>query len=450
MGKLFGTDGIRGDANRFPITPEIAVNLGRAVAVLFGRFSKDSKIVIGRDTRISGQMLEYALGAGICSAGTDVHLIGVLPTPGIAFMTRFMKARAGIVVTASHNPYSDNGIKIFDSNGYKLFDPKEAEVEKLMLTKELAINCVGLRNIGRIFKNKDSEDSYAGFLKNVVSEPCLFKGIKIVTDCANGAVCKIAPRLFSDLGADVIPVFVDPNGKNINANCGSEHNEALKTKVLENGADVGLGFDGDGDRLIAVDEKANVLNGDHLLLILAGFMKKQGTLQNNRVVSTIMSNMGFRVALKTMGIEHEISDVGDRYVMEKMIATKAMLGGEDSGHVILPEHHTTGDGMLTAIKLIMAMISESKPLSELGSLMTMFPRCLEAVEVRCRPDLHTIPELEEAIKRIELNLGKQGRALVRYSGTQPFCRVMTECSDIDKAKEYCGELVDLINDKIGS
>ncbi len=449
MGKLFGTDGIRGVANEYPMTSEMAVSIGRAVAFFFKENKNRSKIIIGKDTRISGNMLEYALVSGICSMGADAYLAGTLPTPGVAFMTSSTDASAGIVISASHNPFYDNGIKIFKQDGYKLSDEKEVEIEELVLDDKLVSMCRSVRETGRVYEIDDAGKRYADFLKCTLPKTFSFKGMKIVIDCSNGATYRTAPEIFADLGADVESIFINPDGKNINENCGSQHPEALVKKVVEKGADVGLAFDGDGDRLIAVDENGNVLTGDHILAICAKVMKQKGRLKNNVVVSTVMSNMGLKAALKDMGIEHVMSNVGDCYVLEKMIFSGSVLGGEDSGHMIFLDYHTTGDGILAALRLIEAMKEESKTLSELGKVMTVFPQVLMNVEVKSKPDIQTVPGINDAIKSVEASLGEKGRVLVRYSGTQPVCRIMVEGPTKGDTQRYCQQIADVVQDELG-
>jgi phosphoglucosamine mutase len=449
MGKLFGTDGIRGVANQYPMTPEMSVTIGRAVAAIFKGDDKQSKIVIGKDTRISGDMLEYALISGICSMGVDAYLTGILPTPGVAFMTSSIGANAGIVISASHNPYYDNGIKIFKGNGYKLSDEEESQIEKLIFDKSIASSPKSVRDTGRVYEIDDAGSAYGNFLKQTVTENFYFKDIKIVMDCSNGATFEVAPAIFTELGAKVTTLYVTPDGKNINDNCGSQHPENLKKAVVKNGAHIGLAFDGDGDRLIAVDEKGIVATGDQILAVCAKFMKKKGLLKGNRVVSTVMSNMGLGQALKKMGIKHMTTAVGDRYVMEKMVSSGAILGGEDSGHMIFLNYHTTGDGILSALRLIEAMKEESKPLSDLCKIMTIFPQILINVNVARKPDLKNIPDIKDAIKSVETVLGKKGRVVVRYSGTQQICRVMVEGPTIEKTRKYCRQVADIVNETLG-
>ena len=450
MGTLFGTDGIRGVANEYPITPEIAMKIGKAVASIFNEHNKDrSKIVVGKDTRISGDMLENAITSGVCALGADVFLTGILPTPGIAYLTASTGASAGIVISASHNPFYDNGIKIFKGDGFKLSDEKEAKIEQLVLNENLALSTKAIQDTGRVHAIVDSGTSYANFLKQSVPKKNYFKGVKIVMDCSNGATFDVAPNILSILGADVEALFVRPDGKNINDNCGSQNPEMLRKTVMNKGADIGLAFDGDGDRLVAVDEAGGIATGDQIIAICARYMKKNNTLKGNCVVSTVMSNMGLRLSLKKMGIKHIQSNVGDRRVVEKMFSSGAVLGGEDSGHMIFLNHHTTGDGILTALKLIEIMQAESKPLSELRKIMTVFPQVLLNVEVSHKPDIETVPEIEAAISSVERRLGDEGRVLVRYSGTEPLCRVMVEGPSKDITTIYCQELADVITKNIG-
>jgi phosphoglucosamine mutase len=449
MGKLFGTDGIRGVANQYPMTPEMAVTIGRAVAAIFKNDFKQSKIVMGKDTRISGDMLEYALVSGICSMGVNACLAGILPTPGVAFITSSTGANAGIVISASHNPYYDNGIKIFKNNGYKLSDEEEDEIEQLVFNKSIVSSPKSVRDTGRVYQIEDAAITYGNFLKRTVPENYYFKDLKIVIDCSNGATFEVAPAIFTELGAKVKTLYSNPDGKNINDNCGSQHPENLKKSVIKNGADIGFAFDGDGDRLIAVDEKGTVATGDQILAVCARFMKQKGLLKGNQVVSTLMSNMGLGQALQEMGIKHMTAKIGDRYVMEKMVSSGAILGGEDSGHMIFLNYHTTGDGILAALRLIEAMKEESKPLSELCKIMTVFPQVLINVDVANKPDLKNVPDIKDAIKSVETVLGKKGRVVVRYSGTQQICRVMVEGPTINETRKYCRQLADIVKLTLG-
>ncbi len=450
MNKLFGTDGIRGIANEYPMTSELAMKVGKAVASIFKEHNNDrSKIVIGKDTRLSGDMLEHAIASGVCAMGVDVYLTGILPTPGIAYLTASTGANAGIVISASHNPYYDNGIKIFKGDGFKPSDEKEAEIEQLVLKENLDLSIKTVQDTGRVHVIADSGKSYANFLKHTVPGKNTFKGLKIVVDCSNGATFNVAPELLTMLGADVDALFIHPDGKNINDNCGSQHPEVLRKNVVNKGADIGLAFDGDGDRLVAVDEKGGIVTGDQIIAICARNMKQTKALKGNCVVSTVMSNLGLRLSLKEMGITHIESKVGDRHVVEKMMSSGAVLGGEDSGHMIFLDHHTTGDGILTALRLIEIIQAESKPLSELRKIMTVLPQALINVEVSHKPDIETESEIKNAIISMERRLGNEGRVLVRYSGTEPLCRVMVEGPSIDKTRIYCQELADVIKNTLG-
>ncbi len=449
MGKLFGTDGIRGRANDYPMTAEMAVRVGRSVTAILKGPGAHPKIIVGRDTRISGDMLEAAVVAGVCSAGGNALLAGVIPTPGIAFLTSSLGAAAGIVVSASHNPYHDNGIKIFNRDGFKLSDATETEIERRILADDIASRSQDVPETGTTHSIEDALRRYKAFLKGALPDKRPLSGLNVVLDCANGATCRVAPEVFVELGAEINCIGIQPDGTNINDRCGSEHPQDLIASVLESQADVGLAFDGDGDRLIAVDETGAILSGDNILAICAKAMHQKGTLRNNIVVSTVMSNMGLGAALKQMGIAHKRSAVGDRQVMQKMVATGAVLGGEDSGHMIFGDCHTTGDGILTALRLLEAMQSEGRVLSDLKRIMKTFPQVLINVAVREKPEIEKIPEIVAAIQSVEAQLGKRGRVLVRYSGTQPLCRVMVEGPVEAETKRYCKQLSELINNKIG-
>jgi phosphoglucosamine mutase len=355
-----------------------------------------------------------------------------------------------MVISASHNPFYDNGIKIFDGNGDKLSDDFETRIEKAVFDDQKIDDSYDVREIGRVIKLDDAPQRYRKFLTRTLSEKTLFKGLKIVLDCSNGATYQVAPELFAELGAEVEPLSIQPDGKNINTACGSEHPELLAKRVIESNADIGLAFDGDGDRLIAVDENGQIITGDRILAICAKVLKQKGELKNNLVVSTVMSNLGLRKALTELGIEHIMTRVGDRYVLQKMHASGASIGGEDSGHMIFLDDHTTGDGILSALKLIDAMQTESKPLSELANIMTVFPQSLINVDVKSKPDLQSIPQVAEAIASVEEALGEEGRVLVRYSGTQPLCRIMVEGPSEGETRRFCHQIADIIKDKIGS
>jgi phosphoglucosamine mutase len=447
MVKLFGTDGIRGEANQSPITVETALKVGRAVAAYFNARQGCDRIFIGRDTRLSGDMLEHALAAGICGAGLDVLTAGVVPTPAVAYLVSQNENTAGIVISASHNPWYDNGIKVFGPGGRKLADEVETAIEELVAAAEQP---TAGRHTGRVRPVPASAASYIGFLCNAVSDQNLLAGLSVVIDCANGAATDIAPQVFKQLGAELTVLHSAPDGYNINADCGSEHPAGLIRAVREVKADIGLAFDGDADRLIAVDEQGRVVTGDQLIALCAVHYKQNDTLEENCVVTTVMSNIGLKRALADLDITHAEAGVGDRLVMEKMVATGAVVGGENSGHMIFRDVHTTGDGILSALKVLTAMRQAAAPLSELAAVMEVFPQELVAVAVRHKPDLDSLPEVMQAIQAVESKLGDTGRVLVRYSGTQPVCRVMVEGPEQSVTAGYCREIAATVKGCIGA
>jgi len=449
MGKLFGTDGIRGEANRPPMDANMAFSVGQAVTHLLKKADHRVRVIIGKDTRISGYMLESSLEAGITSMGGNPYLVGVLPTPGIAFITESMRADAGIVISASHNPYQDNGIKIFSGNGFKLSDEQEEVIESLILNGKLPEMVPPAKEMGRARRIEDVLGRYIVFLKNTFPRELSMEGLKMVIDTANGATYKVAPEAFIELGADVDIIHNHPDGLNINDNCGSQYTQDLEKRVKETGAIIGLAFDGDGDRLIVVDEKGCSVTGDQILIICAKMLKDQQMLKNDLLVSTVMSNLGLRIACKKYGFKYHASKVGDRYVLEDMQRLGAVIGGEESGHVIFLNHHTTGDGILAAMQLIASMIKEEKPLSELAEMMDVYPQKLINVEVKSKPEISTVPQLVEAIKQVETELGDQGRVLVRYSGTQNACRVMVEGPGDELTDKYCKQIADVVKSTLG-
>ena len=449
MGKLFGTDGIRGEANRYPMTAEIAFKVGQTVAYLFKRNSHRARVIIGKDTRISGYMLESSLEAGITSMGGDPYLVGVLPTPGIAFITQSMRADAGIVISASHNPYQDNGLKIFGADGFKLTDAQENDIEDLIFGDNLNDFLPPAKAMGKALRINDIHGQYIVFLKNSFPRDLSMEGMKMVLDTSNGATYQVAPDAFDELGADVEVIHNTPNGININDGCGSQHTQDLKKRVIESGAAIGLAFDGDGDRLIAVDERGNEITGDQLLIICAYILKKEGRLKNDLLVSTVMSNLGLRVACKKYGFKHHASNIGDRYVLADMLRLGAIIGGEDAGHMIFLEHHKTGDGIIAAMQLIAAIIKEGKPLSELARLMDVFPQKLINIDVKNKPEISDIPKIMQIIRQVESALGEEGRVLVRYSGTQNMCRIMVEGPSHDLTEKYCRQIADVVKSEIG-
>ena len=454
MPKLFGTDGVRDMANMGKMTAEQALEVGRALAYVCKEYHKNKgtrpRIVIGKDTRLSGYMLETALTAGVTSVGVDVLLLGPLPTPGVAFITHDMRADAGIVISASHNPYHDNGIKIFGRTGYKLPDTEEEQMEKLINSHKLREFRSTADDIGKAKRIDDAIGRYIVFCKNTFPVGMTLDGMKVALDCANGAAYKAAPVIFSELGAEVAAIHVSPNGMNINDNCGSQYTDDLKAEVLRTGAEVGLAFDGDADRLIVIDEQGNELSGDQIIAICARAMKQRGQLKNNKVVATVMSNFGFFEAMKELGIDVEVTQVGDRYVLKKMLEDDAMLGGEASGHVIFHDHHSTGDGVIAALQLLSIMRDTGKSLSELAGIMRIFPQKLINIDVNQKPPIEEIDGLGEAIQKAEEELGDKGRVLIRYSGTQYMCRVMVE-GPADAITDRIAEtLADVVRKAIGA
>ena len=449
MGNLFGTDGIRGEANCYPMNAETAFKVGQTVAHLFRRNSHRARVVIGKDTRISGYMLESSLEAGITSMGGDPYLVGVLPTPGIAFITQSMRADAGIVISASHNPYQDNGLKIFGADGFKLNEAQEKEIEDMILGNKLNNLLPKAKDMGKATRINDIHGRYIVFLKNSFPRDLSMEGMKIVLDTSNGATYRIAPDAFYELGANIEVIHNTPNGFNINDGCGSQHTKDLKKAVIKSKAAIGLAFDGDGDRLIALDEKGNEITGDQILVICANILKKEGSLKNNLLVSTVMSNLGLRVACKKYGFKHHASKIGDRYVLADMLRLGAIIGGEDAGHIIFLDHHKTGDGIIAAIQLIAAMLKENKPLSELAKRMDVFPQKLINIDVKNKPEISKIPRIKEIIRQVERALGEEGRVLVRYSGTQNMCRIMVEGPSSDATEKYCRQIADVVKSEIG-
>jgi len=449
VGRLFGTDGIRGEANRYPVDAAVALAVGQAITYVLRKKRHTTRVIIGKDTRISGYMLESALESGVTSMGGVPYLVGVLPTPGIAVITEGMRADAGLVISASHNPYQDNGIKIFSGSGYKLSDAQEQRIEDLVLSGKLPEMVPPPRDMGRAYRLHDVNGRYIVFLKNTFPRKLSLEGMKIAIDVANGATYKVAPETLTELGADLTVIHNNPDGFNINDNCGSQYTADLRRTVLENGCAVGLAFDGDGDRLIAIDEQGREITGDQILMICAKQMKDEGRLANDLVVSTVMSNLGLAVACKRHGFKHHASQVGDRYVLEDMRRMGAVIGGEDSGHMIFLEHHTTGDGILTALQLLAAMLKSGKPLSELAKLMDVYPQKLINVDVKSKPDLDTVPSIVEVIAQVEAELKDEGRLLVRYSGTQSMCRIMVEGPTDEITDKYCRQVADVVRTALG-
>jgi len=450
MKKLFGTDGVRGVANVYPMTTEMAMQLGRAAAYIFkGGGKRRHRIVIGKDTRLSGYMLENALVAGICSMGVDVLQVGPLPTPGIANITSSMRADAGVVISASHNAFQDNGIKFFSADGFKLPDELEMKIETLIESKKIDALRPTATEVGKAYRIEDAAGRYIVFLKNTFPQEMDLSGLKIVLDCANGAAYKVAPAVFAELGAEVIPYGVSPNGTNINAGCGSTCPSVISEAVKIHRADIGIALDGDADRVIVCDEFGNEVDGDHIMAICATDMLKRKLLKKKTLVATVMSNMGLDIALRKAGGKIIKTDVGDRYVVEAMRAGGYNLGGEQSGHMIFLDYSTTGDGILSALQLLAVMRREGKTISELAEIMIPLPQVLCNTRVREKVDIYSIGEIAAKIKDVENKLGHDGRVLIRYSGTEPLLRVMIEGQDKYEITSWANEICDLVKKNIG-
>ncbi len=440
MARLFGTDGVRGVANR-DLTPDLAFKLGRAGAYVMAG-SGGGRMVVGRDTRVSGDMLQAALSAGICSAGVDVLNADIIPTPAVALLTRSLGANGGVVISASHNPVEDNGIKFFGPSGFKLSDDKERLIEEMLADPNHEVPTPVGAGVGRINKLPDADDRYIALLKQTINVD--LKGLKVVVDCANGAAYRVAPRVLAELGADVVPVFNTPDGVNINSGCGSTHPDDLRQTVISAGAHLGLAHDGDADRLIAVDHRGELVDGDQIMVMCARHLKAQGRLPRNTVVVTVMSNMGLHIAMREAGIEVAQTAVGDRYVLEELLRTGAAFGGEQSGHILYLDHSPTGDGILSALQLLAVVRSTGRSLAELAAQMERLPQLLENVKVADKHRVMSSPELARAIKETEKRLDGQGRVLVRPSGTESLVRVMAECRDEGQMRQVVSELVELV------
>jgi phosphoglucosamine mutase len=449
MKKLFGTDGVRGVANVYPMTTEMAMQIGRAAAYIFKNGRRRHRVVIGKDTRLSGYMIENALSAGICSMGVDVLLVGPLPTPGIANITSSMRADAGVVISASHNPFQDNGIKFFSSDGFKLPDEMELRIEELIFSKKIDSLRPIATEVGKAYRIDDAVGRYVVFLKSTFPKDLDLSGVKIVLDCANGAAYKVAPAVLEELGAEVITLGVKPNGTNINAGCGSLHPEVISEAVKEHRADLGIALDGDADRVIFVDEFGNEVDGDHIMAICAIDLLKQKKLRKNTVVATVMSNMGLDIAIKKAGGKVIKTVVGDRYVVEEMRKGGYTLGGEQSGHMIFLDHNTTGDGTLTALQVLAVMRRNNKSLAELAEVMIPLPQVLVNVRVTEKQDIMTIPEIAGLVQAIEEKVRDEGRILIRYSGTEPLLRIMIEGQDKYQITNWAKDIAELVEKNIG-
>ncbi|MFQ5477240.1 MAG: phosphoglucosamine mutase [Candidatus Binatia bacterium] len=448
--KLFGTDGVRGVANMEPMTPETILRLARAVGRHFHTAgSHRHKIVIGKDTRISGYMIETALASGLTSMGVDVLLVGPMPTPGIAFLTRSLRADAGVAISASHNSFEDNGIKFFGPDGFKLANEAEKQIEALMSGHEIDRMRPTAGGIGKARRVDDADGRYNVFLKQVVPRESTLESLRIVIDCANGAAYRVAPMILAELGAEVITIGDHPDGFNINADCGALHTEMLRERVLREGADLGIALDGDADRVIMVDELGEEVDGDHMLAILAVAMQRRTTLRQSTVVGTVMSNLGLELALKEHGIALRRTAVGDRYVSECMAGGGFNLGGEQSGHIINLDYSTTGDGMISALSIIVALQEAGTPLSQLKSIVTKCPQVIVNIKVKEKPDLSALRPVVAAIEGAEKSLGGRGRVVVRYSGTEPLARVMVEGEGSDEVSEHARTIAAAIEESLG-
>lgn len=451
MGRLFGTDGIRGEANLPPMMPETALRLGRALAARFGGRASGTgraRIVIGKDTRLSGYMLEQALASGICATGADVWLCGPLPTPGIAFITTSMRADAGVVISASHNPYYDNGIKVFGHDGFKLPDEDEAAIEAMVMEDRIPQGAVRA-DLGRAHRIDEAWARYVVFLKRVLPDNLDLDGLKVVVDCAHGAAYKVAPAVLEELGAQVVTIGVKPDGLNINAGCGSLHPERMCEAIRLYGADMGLALDGDADRVIIADERGNVIDGDQLMAINALAMHEQGQLQKDTVVATVMSNLGLERSLASHGIRLLRTQVGDRHVVKTMRAGGFNVGGEQSGHLVFLDHTSTGDGVVAGLKTLTVMLRTGKRLSELAAVMDRVPQVLVNVPVARKPPISELSDVTKLINSIEASMADEGRVLVRYSGTEPKARVMLEGLDVRQIEQYAHDIAAALRQSIG-
>jgi len=449
MKTLFGTDGVRGVANKDPMTSEMAMRIGRAAAHVFRDSPRRHSIVIGKDTRLSGYMIESALTAGLCSMGMDVLLVGPVPTPGIAFLTRSLRADAGVVISASHNPYEDNGIKFFGRDGFKLPDDVETRIEDLIFSGAIDTIRPTAAEIGKAYRVDDAIGRYNEFVKSSIPRGMDLTGLRVVVDTANGAAYKIGPRILFELGADVVSLYDKPNGININQGCGSLYPEVVCSTVVASQAQIGIAFDGDADRVILSNEHGAVVDGDTIMAMCAKQMMQEGRLKHNTLVATVMSNLGLELAMQKLGGTLVRAAVGDRYVMEKMIEGGYNLGGEQSGHIIFLDNNTTGDGLISALQVLAIMKQTGKPLSELAACMKTYPQTLVNVRVKDHKDLTSIPEIAKKIAEIEKKLDGTGRLLVRYSGTEPKVRIMIEGEDKKEIQTLAENLAEIITAKLG-
>ena len=449
MGRLFGTDGVRGKANTHPITPEVALQLGKAIAHLFQATGRDSRrAVIGKDTRLSGYMLESALTSGLVSMGMDVYLVGPMPTPAVAHLTRSMAASVGLMITASHNPAEDNGIKIFSSDGFKLSDEREAELETLVLDHEISSHHVSFEQIGKAHRIEDARGRYIEFAKSTVNNVDL-SGLKVVVDCGNGASYFLGPLIFRELGAKVVKLGVDPDGYNINQDCGALAPEAMRQKVLETGADLGIALDGDGDRVVFCDAGGRLIGGDQVLGLLAAELKRQGRLRDDTLVVTVMSNYGLHQAMAAAGVTVVTTPVGDRYVIEQLRAGNFSFGGEESGHLVFLDYATTGDGIISALQLLRLLKSSGRALGELAAGIEIYPNKLVNLKVREKRDLKALPAVQAVLGECTQALAGHGRHLVRYSGTENKVRILVEARQTATVEHWTGRIATVLQRELG-
>ncbi|MBI2501373.1 MAG: phosphoglucosamine mutase [Deltaproteobacteria bacterium] len=445
---LFGTDGIRGVANEYPMTSEVALSVGRALAYFFRGKKHHRKVLIGKDTRLSGYMIETAIASGVSSMGVDVLLVGPMPTPAIAFLTGGMRADGGVMISASHNPFQDNGIKLFDAEGFKLSDEAEKRLEELVFSEELTKSLASASSVGKAFRVGEAKGRYIEYLKGTFPRDFDLEGVKIVIDCAHGASYEIAPTVFEELGATVYPIGVLPNGTNINEGCGAMRPTLLQEEVKRRGADLGIALDGDGDRAVFVNEKGEVVDGDAILAICGEDLNERGLLKGSTVVATVMSNIGLEEYLGRCGVNLVRTSVGDRYIMERMRRDGYQFGGESSGHLVFRQYSTTGDGILAGLQLLALVMRREKPLSVLAGHYSAYPQVLKNVRVRKRVDLNLYPAIQGKIQEIGRALGRTGRLLVRYSGTEPLVRVMIEGRDATHIERMAQEIASCVSEQL--
>ena len=447
--ELFGTDGLRGQVNKSPMQPETVVRLGLAAGQYFRNGQRRHSVLIGKDTRLSGYIFESALTSGLCAAGMDVYLVGPMPTPAISFLTKNMRCDLGVVISASHNPFQDNGIKFFDKDGFKLSDATEAKISDLVLSGDTVWELPLPDRVGRASRIEDSPGRYVVSLKNCLPKDLTLEGMKVVLDCAHGAAYRVAPLVFRELGAKVVKIGAEPDGININQECGSLHPERVQEKVLETGADLGIALDGDGDRVILVDERGTIADGDQIMALCAKDFMERDELPGRKLVATVMSNMALQVFMEEKGGELIRTPVGDRHVAERMRKERTILGGEQSGHLIFMDYSTTGDGILAALQVLKIMRLKELPFSEIASVLTPFPQAQVSVPVRSKPPLESAPELQEQLRKAEESLHPKGRVLLRYSGTELKARVMVEGENPDRVRSLADDLAQTVGRCLG-